>query len=154
MGDAGIYFYWSLASAPLAETDSGPLLSSGKLRASLGFLRSLPRVNGYSRVPSLAFPLESSFSVKYIYFQNYYFGAMYRISSLVLVFYSWAHTIINSLRIYALKFIFWRIRVPATISFAHTKEFPCINPAFVLLPEVFWYRSLFCQRHTVWSMSF
>ena len=106
---------------------------------------SLPRVNGYSRIPSFT-RITTGILIhgQYVYFHNnYYFGAMFSISSLVLVFYFWAHTIINRLRICALKFIFWRIRVPATISFSHTKEFPCINPAFVLLPEVFWYRRLF-----------
>ena len=43
-----------------------------------------------------------------------------------------------------IRFILQRIRVPAAISFSHTKEFPCINTDSVLLPEVIWYRiSLF-----------
>ena len=48
-----------------------------------------------------------------------------------------------------LKFIFSRIRVPATISFAHTKEILCINSDFVLLPEVFWYRTCLASHRLV-----
>ena len=148
MGDAGIYFYWSLRLLPQSKPIAALCFPLGKLWASLGFLRSISRVNEYLWVPSFTLTLirNPSITAKCIYFLELPIilvqCSRYRCSPSYFVLFT--HTILNRLRIYVLKFIFQRIRALAMISFSLTKDLTCIHPTSVLFPDVIWYRNCFC----------